>query len=72
MNLWISFYCDAYGAIMLLGLFAVGFKDRGSAVVGLAFSNTIQLLVFYTWTLRLITESIWLSGSVEQITWLAK
>jgi ATP-binding cassette, subfamily C (CFTR/MRP), member 1 len=74
MNLWISFYCDTYGAIMLLGLcfFAVAFKSRGSAVVGLAFSNTIQLLVFYTWTLRLITESISLSSAVEQITWLAK
>jgi hypothetical protein len=73
MNLWISFYCDFYGAIMLVALcmFAVGFKERGAAVVGLAFSNTIQLLVFYTWTLRLITESISLSASVEQITWLA-
>ena len=74
LNLWVSFRCDFYGSIMLLAIctFAVAEKDRGSAVVGLAFSNTIQLLVFYTWTLRLITESVSLAGSVEQLTWLAK
>ena len=74
LNLWVSFRCDFYGSIMLLAIcaFAVAEKDRGSAVVGLAFSNTIQLLVFYTWTLRLITEAVALAGSVEQLTWLAK
>lgn len=74
LNLWVSFRCDFYGSIMLLAIcaLAVGEKDRGSAVVGLAFSNTIQLLVFYTWTLRLITEAVALAGSVEQLTWLAK
>jgi hypothetical protein len=73
LNLWVSFYCDFYGAIMLAAvcLFAVSQKERGAAVVGLAFSNTIQLLVFYTWTLRLITEAISLSGSIEQLTWLS-
>lgn len=73
LNLWISFYCDFYGAVMLVavGMFAVSQRDRGAANVGLAFSNTIQLLVFYTWTLRLVTEAISLSSSVEQITWLA-
>lgn len=73
LNLWISFYCDGYGAVMLyaVGLFAVWQKSRGPAIVGLAFSNTIQLLVFYTWTLRLITEAISLSASIEQLTWLS-
>jgi ATP-binding cassette, subfamily C (CFTR/MRP), member 1 len=73
LNLWISFYCDFYGAVMLVavGMFAVSQRDRGAAAVGLAFSNTIQLLVFYTWTLRLVTEAISLSSAVEQITWLA-
>ena len=73
LNLWISFYLDFYGAVMLVavGMFAVSERDRGAANVGLAFSNTIQLLVFYTWTLRLVTEAISLSSSVEQITWLA-
>lgn len=45
LNLWVSFYCDFYGAVMLAAvcLFAVGMKDRGASVVGLAFSNTIQV-----------------------------
>jgi hypothetical protein len=73
LNLWISFYCDFYGAVMLVavGMFAVSQKERGAPKVGLAFSNTIQLLVFYTWALRLITEAISLSSAVEQMTWLA-
>ena len=73
LNLWISFYCDFYGAVMLVAvcMFAVANKDRGSSVVGLAFSNTIQLLVFYTWTVRLITDAISLSAAVEQLTWLS-
>ena len=73
LNLWIAFYCDFYGAIMVYGvsMFAVSQRSRGGSVVGLAFSNTIQLLVFYTWTVRLITEAIALSSSIEQMTWLA-
>ena len=73
LNLWISFYCDFYGAIMLVAvcMFAVVEKDRGAPVVGLAFSNTIQLLVFYTWTVRLITDAISLSAAIEQLTWLS-
>jgi hypothetical protein len=73
MNLWVSFYCDFYGAIMLVAvcIFAVSEKERGAPKVGLAFSNTIQLLVFYTWTLRLVTEAISLSASTEQLAWLA-
>jgi hypothetical protein len=74
LNLWISFYCDIYGAIMLaaVSFFAVSERSRGVAVVGLAFSNTIQLLVFYTWTLRMATEAIALSSSIEKIGWLSK
>jgi hypothetical protein len=46
LNLWVSFYCDFYGAVMLAAvcMFAVGAQDRGASVVGLAFSNTIQVL----------------------------
>lgn len=57
--------------LVAVGMFAVSQRDRGAANVGLAFSNTIQLLVFYTWTLRLVTEAISLSSAVEQMTWLA-
>jgi len=85
LNLWLAFFCDAFGAILVLGVcvFAVTqrkYKDAkgnwtgGSllpATVGLAFSNTIQMLVFYTWSVRLLTEVISLFASVEKITWLA-
>jgi hypothetical protein len=36
--------------------------------VGLAFSNIIQMLVFYTWVVRFISESISLFGSVEGVS----
>lgn len=46
LNLWLAFYCDLYGAILVLAvcIFAVVMKDiLGAAAVGLAFSNTIQV-----------------------------
>jgi ABC-type multidrug transport system fused ATPase/permease subunit len=46
LNLWLAFYCDLYGAILVLAvcIFAVVMKDiLGPAAVGLAFSNTIQV-----------------------------
>ena len=54
-----------------VSFFAVSQRDRGAPVVGLAFSNTIQLLIFYTYALRLVTEAIALSASVETLAWLA-
>ena len=49
LNLWLAFYCDFFGAIMVLSVaaFAVGlWSDLGSSAVGLAFSQSIQMLVF--------------------------
>ena len=46
LNLWLAFYCDLYGAILVLAvcIFAVVMRDiLGPAAVGLAFSNTIQV-----------------------------
>jgi ATP-binding cassette, subfamily C (CFTR/MRP), member 1 len=43
----------------------------GAATVGLAFSNIIQMLVFYTWVVRFIAESISLFNSVEGMAYLA-
>jgi ABC-type multidrug transport system fused ATPase/permease subunit len=46
LNLWLAFYCDLYGAILVLAvcIFAVVMRDiLGAAAVGLAFSNTIQV-----------------------------
>ncbi len=36
--------------------------------MGLAFSNIIQMLVFYTWVVRFIAESISLFHSVEGVS----
>ncbi|GLC60118.1 hypothetical protein PLESTB_001575900 [Pleodorina starrii] len=74
LNLWLAFWCDLIGACLVgvVSAFAVGMKDTlGSATVGLAFSNIIQMLVFYTWVVRFIAESISLFHSVEGLAWLA-
>ena len=74
LNLWLAFYCDMYGAILVLAvcLFAmIQRKELGAAAVGLAFSNTIQMLIFYTWSVRMAADSISLFSSVEKVGWLA-
>lgn len=46
LNLWLAFYCDMYGAIMVLAVASLGigtWKDLGSSSVGLAFSQSIQV-----------------------------
>lgn len=46
LNLWLAFFCDFYGAILVLAvsMFAVLQRQQlGAAKVGLAFSNTIQV-----------------------------
>jgi ATP-binding cassette, subfamily C (CFTR/MRP), member 1 len=45
-HLWLAFWCDFFGAILVVAtcLFSVGLReDLGSAAVGLAISNTIQV-----------------------------
>lgn len=45
-HLWLAFWCDFFGAVLVVAtcLFSVGLKDDlGSAAVGLAISNTIQV-----------------------------
>ncbi|WIA32616.1 hypothetical protein OEZ86_003419 [Tetradesmus obliquus] len=74
LNLWLAFYCDLYGAILVLAvcIFAVTQRVQlGAAAVGLAFSNTIQMLVFYTWTVRNLSDTISLFASSEKIGWMA-
>ena len=46
---------------------------RGWALTHAALSNPclLQMLVFYTWSIRLLADSIGLFGSVEKISWLA-
>ncbi|KAG2424609.1 hypothetical protein HXX76_014334 [Chlamydomonas incerta] len=75
LNLWLAFWCDLIGACLVgvVSAFAVGMADElGASVVGLAFSNIIQMLVFYTWVVRFISESISLFHSVEGMAFLAE
>ncbi|KAG2500519.1 hypothetical protein HYH03_001296 [Edaphochlamys debaryana] len=74
LNLWLAFWCDLIGASLVgvVSAFAVALKDElGAPTVGLAFSNIIQMLVFYTWVVRFISESISLFNSVECMTYLS-
>ena len=58
--------------VLAVACFAMGdWQGLGSANVGLAFSQSIQMLVFYTWSIRLLADSIGLFGSVEKLSWLA-
>lgn len=75
LNLWLSFYADLYGAILIFGVcvFAVTMRTViGASAAGLAFSNTIQMLVFYSWTVRGVADTISQFASVEKIAWLAR
>ncbi len=74
LNLWLAHWCDLYGAILVLAVscFAVGLAETlGAATVGLAFSNTIQMLVFYTWSVRFIADTLFTYASIEKLGWLA-
>jgi ATP-binding cassette, subfamily C (CFTR/MRP), member 1 len=75
LNLWLAFFCDFFGAVLVLGvaMFAVFMRDvYDASTAGLAFSNTIQMLVFYTWVVRFLAETISYWGSVEAAVGLAK
>jgi hypothetical protein len=48
LNLWLAFYCDFFGAAMVLSVacFAISqWRVLGSSSSGLAFSQSIQMLV---------------------------
>jgi ATP-binding cassette subfamily C (CFTR/MRP) protein 1 len=74
LNLWLAFYCDFFGASLVLAVASLGvgqWSTLGSSAVGLAFSQSIQMLVFYTWSIRLLADSVGLFGSVEKLAYLA-
>ncbi|KAG2483865.1 hypothetical protein HYH03_017317 [Edaphochlamys debaryana] len=69
-HLWLAFWCDLYGAIMVLStcLLSVSYReDVGAAAVGLAISNTIQVLVFFTWVVRGTADTVSMWDAVERI-----
>jgi len=42
--------------------------ELGAAAVGLAFSNTLQMLIFYTWAVRMMSDTISLMSSTEKVS----
>ncbi|KAG1658983.1 hypothetical protein FOA52_008685 [Chlamydomonas sp. UWO 241] len=75
LNLWLAHRCDFYGAIMVLGVscMAVALKyTLGAATVGLAFSNVMQMIVFYTWSVRFFADALFQMSAVEKLGWLAR
>jgi len=59
LNLWLAFYCDLYGAILVfaVSIFAVTMRTvLGASTVGLAFSNTIQVSVLLSSVQSLTTN----------------
>jgi hypothetical protein len=54
--------------VLAVCLFAmIQAEALGPAAVGLAFSNTIQMLIFYTWSVRNMADAISLFSSTEKV-----
>jgi len=69
-HLWLAFWCDLAGAVLVVAtcLLAVGFADAlGAASVGLAISNSIQVLVFFTWVVRGVADVVSMWDAVEKV-----
>lgn len=70
-HLWLAFWCDFIGAILVVAtcLFSVAFSETlGAPNVGLAISNSIQVLVFFTWVVRGVADTVSMWDAVERVT----
>lgn len=73
-HLFLAFWCDLLGAILVVVtcLLSVALREElGAAAVGLAISNSIQVLVFFTWVVRGVADSVSRFDAVERITTFA-
>lgn len=69
-HLWLAFWCDFFGAglVVATALMAVAFSEQlGGANVGLAISNSIQVLVFFTWVVRGVADAVSMWDAVERV-----
>lgn len=69
-HLWLAFWCDFFGAILVVAtcLFSVAMSEKlGAANVGLAISNSIQVLVFFTWVVRGVADTVSMWDAVERV-----
>lgn len=70
-NLWLAFWCDFLGAVLVVAtcLFSVAFSETlGAPNVGLAISNSIQVLVFFTWVVRGVADTVSMWDAIERVT----
>jgi ABC-type enterochelin transport system permease subunit len=70
-NLWLAFWCDFLGALLVVAtcLFSVAFSETlGAPNVGLAISNSIQVLVFFTWVVRGVADTVSMWDAIERVT----
>ncbi|KAI8465820.1 MAG: putative ABC transporter [Monoraphidium minutum] len=73
-HLWLAFWCDFFGAILVVAtcLMSIAFRATlGAPNVGLAISNSIQVLVFFTWVVRGVADTVSMWDAVERVTSLA-
>ncbi|KAF6262121.1 P-loop containing nucleoside triphosphate hydrolase protein [Scenedesmus sp. NREL 46B-D3] len=69
-HLWLAFWCDFFGAILVVAtcLLSVAFSETlGAPNVGLAISNSIQVLVFFTWVVRGVADTVSMWDAVERV-----
>jgi len=74
-HLWLAFWCDLFGAVLVVAtcLLAVGYAAQlGAASVGLAISNSIQILVFFTWVVRGVADVVSMWDAVERVASYAR
>lgn len=70
-HLWLAFWCDFIGALLVVAtcLFSVAFSETlGAPNVGLAISNSIQVLVFFTWVVRGVADTVSMWDAIERVT----
>lgn len=69
LQLWLAFRLDLIASILvfLTAILALAKTDLAPAVAGLAISNSLQMLVFFTWVVRGIADIASLLSSVGRI-----
>jgi ABC-type multidrug transport system fused ATPase/permease subunit len=67
-TLWLMRRADAMGVVLsFLACILSIVQGLGASPRGLAISNSLQILVFYSWTMRNLAAAIYSSGSVDRV-----
>src|SRR3546814_3063354 len=76
LSLWLAFRLDLMGSFLafataLLSVTLAGDTINGASA-GLIISNSIQALVFYTWTIRGVADVASQLGAIERVEFLGQ